>query len=925
MKLKLGSLGILGVLVAVLALVMLTGGTLESTQVIRANQYSDTVNLFIENRWLRLVAPSDNGVDGPKRAAPLIRFEPPEDPAQAAIAREFYEKSFLKGDVQAFNNARSPQDLLVFHYVGEQLARIDPNAHVSRPPQARRGRWTGQLLYAPSTVVRNLSLQAVDASDPSVEVEELCEPVVNESHRSRIELFTGKPASDPRGAIVRFDAPGTGLVAELWRMGNGILLKMQAGPSADVSVRINGRLLEKSPGQIFHLPRDAVLVFEDTRVAQRGRDRRHAWIVRDSDDPDVIYDARGRLWRNAGRNPLMPRVVRVLSSVAANETSDVGASVTLTLLRSMDQSAAEILRKNADPNGSGVARAPAAITLMDANTGALLALPSWPEIDDRSLADLDAESAPANHNFTRLAIGSVAKVLVAAPILDTDPRLLSLKLQPRDGTHFDSVLGIPLGRAIKDSRPGQELDLHTGLYASSNRYAISLLTIGSADPGLATDGRRRIESRYDWYSLGGKPVGERPPHLLFEPDGRDPPLSVQSLKWVERLTNLFDVYSASMQQDRVTRQYIWSHLPPSLRPRQGSRLLDTISPEYENLRLEAIRRAQFTTGFVSVVLGGGESRWTNVAVAEAFATLVRNRPVRAFVVSASKEQRPDPTRGQGWRPLKREVHEALTQALTAVPSRGTARSVLNDTRSKLAAAACARNEAFALLGKTGTPELEESVRSPGAVLFNQMADDGLFEWGKTTRQVSYNAFSRSPLTATDLAALSQRRRSGEGLPAEHFRKYFENPSEAVRESARRCRVSLDGENLWNAVMREIIVNHNLAPEDGTVRVIGKSALQADDSCVVREGGERFGSHFAFVAAVYGRDAVIGGARTDCSGGEPARIDFRKTPRAAVAGVVAMTDPQLSNKAALNTTEALLLGPVARHLGLGDGAASGKAR
>lgn len=893
----------------------MAGGTSEVARTVRASQYASTVNLFIENRWLRLERAENGDTSDAKRAAPLIRFEPPADSAQAAVAREFFESSFLRSDVQAFNNARLPQDLLRFRYVGEQLASIDPNAHVFRSPQFRRGKWVGQLLYARSTAIRNLSLQALDGGDPSVEVEELCEPLQNEVHKTQIDLFTGRSASEARGAIVRFEVPGIGPVAQVWRMGDGMLLKMEVGASAEVSARINGRQVEKSPGKIFHLPRNSVLLFEDTAVDQRGRERRHAWIVRDSDDPDVIYDARGSLWRNTGRNPLMPRLVRVLSVMGANDGPDVDAAVTLTLLRTVDESAARILRKNAEPAQAGTAGAPAAITLMDATNGALLALPSWPEIDERGLAEVDAESAPANHNFTRLAIGSVAKVLVAAPILDTHTQLLSLKINARDDKEFDSVLGIPLGRAIKDSRHGSVLDLRSGIYASSNRFAISLLTIGSDDPGLATAGSRVIDRQFDWYSLGGPMLEARPPHLLFEPDGRDPIFTAQSLSWVRRMTELYDIYAASteVQPDKVTRQYIWSYLPPSLQSREDSRLLDTVSPEYENLRLEALRRRDFSTVFVPIVLGGGESRWTNVAVAESFATLVLNRPIRAFLVLPPKGQRPDPVRGQRWRRLKTDVHGALLQALSDVPYRGTARSVLNDTRSELAKAACAKNEAFALFGKTGTPELEESVPSPGALLFNQMADAGLFQSDRVTKQVSYTAYAGSPLSAKDLLALREQRKQG-GVLAEHFEKYFANPSEAVRVSARRCRESLNGEKLWDAVMREIVVNHNLAPEDRTIQNIG-AALRSNGDCPVLEGKSRFGAHFAFVAAVYGRDAVIGGTRQDCTSGTPAPIDFGKAPRAAIAGVVAITDPQLGTGAALRTAQELLRGPVAKQLGL----------
>jgi hypothetical protein len=401
---------------------------------------------------------------------------------------------------------------------------------------------------------------------------------------------------------------------------------------------------------------------------------------------------------------------------------------------------------------------------------------------------------------------------------------------------------------------------------------------------------------------------------------------VLGLTWVERMRHLLDVNVATAS-DRITRQYIWDALPSPLQPRlRQRRMLDSISPEYENLRMEAIRnrREDFGSKFASLTLGAGESRWTNVALAEAVATLIENRLVRAQLVvppGGVGDSEGGGTPPYDFRRLGPPAHQALGDAMAAVAHFGTA-AVLDATRAALARAACTRQEAFALFAKTGTPVLTEQHESPEAALFNQMARDQLFR-RNAAGQILYTGFSTDSaegrvVTYRDLTTLRQLRDQGSGPVATQFSSYFlpRSQSAAVKEDIHACRE--DGiatpRVLWSRVMR-IVAESNEAPGYAPIRSDGP-VLSYTHMCTATKSETSHninGRHIVMLAATYPREAVMGGATTDCQGAPP-HIDVGHAPTHAVVAVVAIADPERMDRT-LDVARKLLAGPMAEHLGL----------
>jgi hypothetical protein len=608
----------------------------------------------------------------------------------------------------------------------------------------------------------------------------------------------------------------------------------------------------------------------------------------------------------------------------------VGSTVRLTLSRDLEESAGRILYEIL-PKSGGRSASSAAITLMDGMTGELLALPSWPPEPE---AATGSAASQLNQNFTRHSIGSVAKILFAPPVLETHTNLLKLKvhgLGPSGGS-FATILGIPLRRSIEEEpMPPGDLDFIQAIAHSSNHYATTLLTLGSDNEKQVASGSQAISPVDDYYyDADAKWHDTRPLDLVFD-QGAPDSLNVRNLQWVERMTHLFDLnFTSSSDEDRVSRRYVWDALPAALRP-VNQRMLDTMSPEYENLQLEAIRPKDFPTKFVSLILGAGESRWTNVALAEAAASLIRNKPVRASIVARSPPTSDDTQMAAAplqWRDLSTDVHQALADAMSAVVLEGTA-NILKGTRAELARNACERGQVFGLFAKTGTPVLVESHLSPEATIFNEMASAQLFSTNGSG-QIVYTGLASDgdmagrALTRRDIGALTQLRDRGVGKVADDFAKYFRNPTAATQEAIDACkeikpRRGTVATKLWARLMNAIAAN-NETPEfpmfvnDGHV-------IAYTHECT-RTNKKLNGRHIVLVAATYPRSVITSKGNADCQG-SPVSLDVNSQPPVhLIVAVVAIVDPSRMHKT-LNVAEALLRGPIAAQLGLKSGEPLGK--
>jgi hypothetical protein len=339
--------------------------------------------------------------------------------------------------------------------------------------------------------------------------------------------------------------------------------------------------------------------------------------------------------------------------------------------------------------------------------------------------------------------------------------------------------------------------------------------------------------------------------------------------------------------------------------------LDSIAPATENLQLDRIDERDYRTRFLPLILGGGESRWSNIALAEAFASIVANRRVRARLVAPGEAA--STSRAEGSPAfVDSEVRRALLSGMSGVVRFGTASKSLGAVRREMARAACVqRGRLFELYGKTGTPELEDYVLSPAAAVFNQMAREGLFVRDSASGRIAYTGLSGSPLERKDLAVLRADLKRPGSAAARHLQSYFKPPishTQCGRRSARR---------LWEDVFAGIVIDNNDKLDRGYQTVRGEGAtLFSDRTCLNQAPGKnQFGKHFVFVAALYDQipQGSTGAARCD---GKLPQPDMTDVPSQSVVGVVAIEHVSPGQeRIAQEAAGRLLLGPVAEQLGL----------
>jgi len=433
----------------------------------------------------------------------------------------------------------------------------------------------------------------------------------------------------------------------------------------------------------------------------------------------------------------------------------------------------------------------AGVTVMDGKTGEILALATHPWKED-----LPAESSEPNNlrrllrnqNFVRHPIGSAGKPFLYAAIGSAHPVLLDTRIAGHPEMrrpHPQEWLfqcRLPRGYDVPE-RHGNSVGLESAIEISCNRYAVEFAVLAlAAETGR--HGRSRgatgplpLESGAPWPPPGspaGPWIGQTP--LKGAPDIgyfaqsvslRSGPTagtcvwqSVDRLEEVRFREGLEDVTGAATffygdpsdlpaatTVERVRRSYsnelydfrpwdsLLSHLAHSVPHERGGDLRVTfqgISPERVNLSLNQIASLR---DYVSLVLGGASSSWTNVQLAEGLSRLVTGRAVIARLVRdvlRAGEQREAPHAAPMPQAItiRRETRERVLAGMARVVEgdRGTARSLrvaLDRIRS--------RNPGrfIQVFSKTGTPTFLQPVPPGAAVALRRLVASGRLQWDGT--------------------------------------------------------------------------------------------------------------------------------------------------------------------------------------------------
>jgi len=402
------------------------------------------------------------------------------------------------------------------------------------------------------------------------------------------------------------------------------------------------------------------------------------------------------------------------------------------------------------------------VTVMNALDGEILALASYPTEAALSRVDLPSPVESRllrNHNFTRMPVGSVAKVLFSAAIFDADPRLLTLRLRQHAGTAVDSVAGIHVEPPIEshpvETGPDGLVDYPDFIGHSSNEYAAVLLTLACATRAgqplpsftgapLPPEGRYSIEGTA--YDRAPAAAGGGETRLKLALDAHNQVVggtqsALEGEPWADSFRRLFGVEKVVTRPidarspalgDGVIDTAVWQ---PVLAELYGQQVPDdqpfrAVGFERENLALNL--SYNYRTQLLSLMYGGAAARFTNPKLCEMFSRLVTGQKVeRSLVQGVTDTDAVPPAVQRRFAPLGLDdrIRGEVLSAMTGVVrhpngSQGTAKELyplLRDIDAKLAA----RQQALGFFSKTGSPRNTITVPSGLAKAVNALIASGV--------------------------------------------------------------------------------------------------------------------------------------------------------------------------------------------------------
>ncbi|HKO56140.1 MAG TPA: hypothetical protein VJ276_09695, partial [Thermoanaerobaculia bacterium] len=396
-----------------------------------------------------------------------------------------------------------------------------------------------------------------------------------------------------------------------------------------------------------------------------------------------------------------------------------------------------------------------AFAIMRATTGEMLAMGAWPRAaagngwksrrvgsTARGWTELDppadwvSTSAPralasrhgGDHNFAAIEMGSAAKPFWATATLSIHP-FLRRALLVRNGDcdavsngrcYERNVFGVEIGKGWQVSPVRRWVDFDTYLAASDNRYhtRLGFLALARArGEAIADDGRGRSRSGRESLSGQTTPWDRYP--ALSEATGhtRDDARTLrnlQELPLAARMRDLFGARVGAPPREGPLRRHLlsfWSaDEQDDLASSRSLEALTDVSPDAVDLRLNRITS---TRDYLTVLLGGGSSRWSNVAAEAAFSSWALRRPVVAHIAGRA----PSPLAS------RKAAFDAPAVAAAKMLETGLRRVIDDGTALGIRAQLQPLRDRYEVYAKTGTLAATDPERPTSRILLIIIARD----------------------------------------------------------------------------------------------------------------------------------------------------------------------------------------------------------
>ncbi|MBW8880284.1 MAG: hypothetical protein JF615_02330 [Asticcacaulis sp.] len=398
-----------------------------------------------------------------------------------------------------------------------------------------------------------------------------------------------------------------------------------------------------------------------------------------------------------------------------------------TLRRDLQQSSQIALQRTANGlRDTSPSSFRAGAVFMDGRSGAIAAVPTYP------LTHADLKPAEANYpwlqpwlsentNFARLSVGSTAKIPFAVAILQQWPALRGLKVENNGGDRVDRILGV--GHPITDDEAElafNPMDFSHFISKSSNKYARTLMVLGLNEdrtdyahalisgrkPGRTASGDRD----WDGYWLGGR-------YSLVAPKWPRSDAGLASA-WRDNLWKYFCVEPNRLDSraaNTTTACRNPDDLASSWFPAGDFERFAALAPLYftpPELGYDDLGPGDIDS-YLMTVLGGADSRWSTLHLAQTYARIFSDCPVEARFVRTARTAEPC----AGDLGLNPDNLAAVRRGMADTVPAGTAVSIAPAVNAFLAEA----GDGYRVYAKTGTPNL--SVQSYFAGLRAALQDD----------------------------------------------------------------------------------------------------------------------------------------------------------------------------------------------------------
>jgi cell division protein FtsI/penicillin-binding protein 2 len=692
----------------------------------------------------------------------LVYQTPPEQPGsrrsrqtaqwgkivQGASAAREPHKSFLaesrraRLDVAQFND-EGPGGLFG---VAEGQLRLNPYAHNFALPYPERKSWSGSLSFRgeelPTLAGENVRFAFIE-TDKNKETDAVDHAILPESSwlgadkqrawRAKAYDLIGGGAGN--GALVRLHVQGEVVFLEVVeaKAKGSIILNGVALNSGDVPgiQELRKRSKEQRANLFVLQPGDRLRVVagEKEGIFRFGKFAggmiSRSWLEEGREinevDPQLARDI-----------PYVQQLHNSLQAFVANHP-DPGSlkqpNVRLTFDRTLHQLLTAELESYLDYFDRNLSlvreiqRQPACITVMDALSGDVLAMPTYPskqKLDElvelsasgkiRKMSTMERNRLEKNQNLLAVPIGSTTKPMLACAVWETFPALRKLVVEEPGGS-MSTAAGLNLGKPLATKGP-RTITPVSFLEKSSNAYTVSLYLATLADPkswSIGRDGHFTATAAdgkvdYSHYIKSGIIAGG---------------LGHRQHRANEKLAELFDI---TLRGDFAAEQN--AELDPSLL-RPMFKELGLKSPAVEeafrmvtsprpNLALQSVDTVRGE--LVSMLVGGYTNRWPNVKLAEAYARVGTGRRVQMRVTLPAVEKKvPDFDKLD----IDTEVLALVHQGMEAAVKTGTAAS-LRPAIAREATRLAKEGLEFRVIGKTGTARRTDKLECAAFCLYAEI-------------------------------------------------------------------------------------------------------------------------------------------------------------------------------------------------------------